>query len=30
MELMADVVEEEEFNKMNPRNVAMVFALLLY
>ncbi|KAJ1685986.1 hypothetical protein LUZ63_017376 [Rhynchospora breviuscula] len=26
VELMADVVEEEEFNKMNPRNVAMVFA----
>lgn len=26
VELMADVVEEEEYNKMNPRNVAMVFA----
>ncbi|KAH0978496.1 hypothetical protein GBA52_028215 [Prunus armeniaca] len=26
IDLMADVVEEEEFNKMNPRNVAMVFA----
>ncbi|XP_075473582.1 rho GTPase-activating protein 2-like [Primulina tabacum] len=24
--LMADVVEYEEFNKMNPRNIAMVFA----
>lgn len=24
--LMADVVEEEEFNKMNARNIAMVFA----
>ncbi|PQM34999.1 rho GTPase-activating protein 2 [Prunus yedoensis var. nudiflora] len=23
---MADVVEEEEFNKMNARNIAMVFA----
>ncbi|KAJ3669262.1 hypothetical protein LUZ60_011212 [Juncus effusus] len=26
VELMADVVEEEEFNKMNARNIAMVFA----
>jgi len=26
VELMADVVEEEESNKMNARNVAMVFA----
>ncbi|BFG43273.1 hypothetical protein CerSpe_295470 [Prunus speciosa] len=26
IDLMADVVEEEEFNKMNPRNIAMVFA----
>uniref|UniRef100_A0A7N0ZW48 Uncharacterized protein n=1 Tax=Kalanchoe fedtschenkoi TaxID=63787 RepID=A0A7N0ZW48_KALFE len=26
VELMADVVEEEELNKMNARNVAMVFA----
>lgn len=26
IELMADVVEEEEFNKMNARNIAMVFA----
>jgi hypothetical protein len=24
--LMADVVEHEQFNKMNARNVAMVFA----
>ncbi|BAT95660.1 hypothetical protein LR48_Vigan02g110600 [Vigna angularis] len=26
IDLMADVVEEEEFNKMNARNIAMVFA----
>ncbi|PON57208.1 Rho GTPase-activating protein [Parasponia andersonii] len=26
VDLMADVVEEEEFNKMNARNIAMVFA----
>jgi hypothetical protein len=26
VELMADVVEEEELNKMNARNIAMVFA----
>ncbi|KAL5561585.1 hypothetical protein UlMin_031332 [Ulmus minor] len=26
VDLMADVVEEEEFNKMNVRNIAMVFA----
>ncbi|KAL6527620.1 Rho GTPase-activating protein 2 [Orobanche minor] len=26
IDLMADVVEQEEFNKMNARNVAMVFA----
>ncbi|XP_047335285.1 rho GTPase-activating protein 2-like [Impatiens glandulifera] len=26
IDLMADVVEQEEFNKMKPRNVAMVFA----
>lgn len=26
VELMSDVVEEEELNKMNARNVAMVFA----
>ncbi|KAM1058035.1 hypothetical protein ACFX1X_031598 [Malus domestica] len=26
VDLMADVVEEEEFNKMNPRNIAMVFS----
>ncbi|XP_020274284.1 rho GTPase-activating protein 5-like [Asparagus officinalis] len=26
VDLMADVVEEEEMNKMNPRNIAMVFA----
>lgn len=26
VELMADVVEEEEFNRMNARNIAMVFA----
>lgn len=26
VELMADVVEEEEANKMNARNIAMVFA----
>jgi len=24
--LMADVVEQEQFNKMNARNIAMVFA----
>jgi hypothetical protein len=26
VELMSDVVEEEELNKMNARNIAMVFA----
>lgn len=26
IDLMADVVEEEEVNKMNARNIAMVFA----
>lgn len=26
VDLMADVVEEEEMNKMNARNIAMVFA----
>lgn len=26
VDLMADVVEEEESNKMNARNIAMVFA----
>ena len=26
IDLMADVVEDEEFNKMNARNIAMVFA----
>lgn len=26
IDLMADVVEEEEYNKMNARNIAMVFA----
>lgn len=26
VELMADVVQEEQFNKMNARNIAMVFA----
>lgn len=26
IDLMADVVEEEEANKMNARNIAMVFA----
>lgn len=26
VDLMADVVEEEELNKMNARNIAMVFA----
>lgn len=26
IDLMADVVEQEEFNKMNARNIAMVFA----
>lgn len=26
VELMADVVEEEDLNKMNARNIAMVFA----
>ena len=26
IDLLADVVEEEEFNKMNARNIAMVFA----
>ncbi|MCI35362.1 rho GTPase-activating protein 2-like, partial [Trifolium medium] len=26
IDLMADVVQEEEYNKMNARNIAMVFA----
>lgn len=26
VDLMADVVEQEEYNKMNARNIAMVFA----
>lgn len=26
IDLMADVVEQEEYNKMNARNIAMVFA----